>query len=48
MPSTPQIEAEVAADIDIDSTDAPPPPPKNGPDLILQKGEEVVRKAALN
>jgi carboxyl-terminal processing protease len=47
MPSTPQIEAEVAADIDIDSTDAPPPPPKNGPDLILQKGEEVVRKAAL-
>ena len=47
-PSTPQIEAEVAADIDIDSTDAPPPPPKNGPDLILQKGEEVVRKAAAN
>jgi carboxyl-terminal processing protease len=47
MPSTPQIEAEVAADIDIDSTDAPPPPPKNGPDLILQKGEEVVRKTAL-
>ena len=47
MPSTPQIEAEVAADIDIDSTDAPPPPPKNGPDLILQKGEEVVRKAVL-
>jgi carboxyl-terminal processing protease len=45
MPSTPQIEAEVAADIDVDSTDAPPPPPKNGPDLILQKGEEVVRKA---
>ncbi len=48
MPSTPQIEAEVAADIDIDSTDAPPPPPKNGPDLILQKGEEVVQKTALN
>jgi carboxyl-terminal processing protease len=48
MPSTPQIEAEVTADIDIDSTDAPPPPPKNGPDLILQKGEEVVRKAAVN
>ncbi len=48
MPSTPQIEAEVAADIDIDSTDAPPPPPKNGPDLILQKGEDVVQKTALN
>jgi carboxyl-terminal processing protease len=48
MPSTPQIEAEVSADIDIDSTDAPPPPPKNGPDLILQKGEEVVRKEAAN
>jgi hypothetical protein len=45
MPSTPQIEAEVTPDIDIDSTDAPPPPPKNGPDLILQKGEEVVQKA---
>jgi carboxyl-terminal processing protease len=48
MPSTPQIEAEVASDVDIDSPDAPPPPPKNGPDLILQKGEEVVRKAAVN
>jgi len=48
MPSTPQLESEVAVDVDVDSTDAPPPPPKNGPDLILQKGEEVVRKAALN
>jgi carboxyl-terminal processing protease len=48
VPSTPQIEAEVAADVDVDSTDAPPPPPKNGPDLILQKGEEVVRKAVAN
>ncbi len=46
-PSTPQLEAEVTPDIDPDSTDAPTPPPKNGPDLILQKGEEVVRKAAL-
>lgn len=44
-PSTPQFEAEVLPEIDVDSTDAPPPPPKNGPDLILQKGEEVVRKA---
>ena len=43
----PQIEAEIPADIDIDSTDAPPPPPKNGPDLILQKGEQVVTAFAL-
>jgi carboxyl-terminal processing protease len=48
MPSTPQLEAEVQAEVDIDATDAPPPPPKNGPDLILQKGEEVVKKVALN
>jgi carboxyl-terminal processing protease len=48
VPSTPQIEAEVVPEIDIDSTDAPPPAPKNGPDLILQKGEEVIKKAALN
>jgi carboxyl-terminal processing protease len=48
MPSTPQLEAEVQAEVDIDATDAPPPPAKNGPDLILQKGEEIVKKAALN
>jgi carboxyl-terminal processing protease len=47
-PSTPQVEAEVVPEVDIDAApDAAPPPPKNGPDLILQKGEEVVRKAAL-
>jgi len=48
MPSTPQLEAEVQAEVDIDATDAPAPPEKNGPDLILQKGEEVIRKAVLN
>jgi hypothetical protein len=48
MPSTPQLEAEVQAEVDVDATDVPPPPAKNSPDLILQKGEEVVKKAALN
>jgi carboxyl-terminal processing protease len=44
-PSTTQYEAEALPEVDVDSTDAPPPPPKNGKDLILEKGEEVVRKA---
>jgi carboxyl-terminal processing protease len=49
MPSTPQLQADVEPDIDVDDVDVAPPPPVNGPDLILQKGEEVVRKAvALN
>ncbi len=49
MPSTPQLQAEIQADIDVDDTDtAPPPPPANGPDLILQKGEEVIKKVAVN
>ncbi len=48
MPSTPLLEAEVVPEVDVDATDVPPPPTKNGPDLILQKGEEVVRKVALN
>ncbi len=45
MPSTPQLQADVEPDIDVDDVDVAPPPPVNGPDLILQKGEEVVRKA---
>lgn len=45
MPSTPQLQADIQPDIDIDDVDVAPPPPVNGPDLILQKGEEVVRKA---
>lgn len=45
MPSTPQLQAEIQADIDVDDTDVAPPPPTNGPDLILQKGEEVIKKA---
>lgn len=45
VPSTPQLQAEVQPDIDIDDVDVAPPAPTNGPDLILQKGEDVVRKA---
>lgn len=45
MPSTPQLQAEIEPDIDVDDVDATPPAPANGPDLILQKGEEVVKKA---
>jgi carboxyl-terminal processing protease len=48
MPSTPQLQAEIQPEVDVDATDVPPPPATNGPDLILQKGEEVVRKVALN
>lgn len=48
VPSTPQLEAEVQPEVDVDATDVPPPPTKNGPDLILEKGEEVVRKVASN
>jgi carboxyl-terminal processing protease len=49
MPSTPQLQAEIQPDIDIDDTDtAPPPAASSGPDLILQKGEEVIKKVAAN
>jgi carboxyl-terminal processing protease len=48
MPSTPQLEAEIEPQIDIDAPDTAPPAPANGPDLILQKGEEVIKKVAAN
>ena len=48
IPSTVQFQADIEPDIDIDNPDTAPPVPKNGPDLILQKGEQVVEKLVAN
>ena len=48
IPSTPQLQAELVAEVDIDNPDVTPPAPKAGPDLILEKGEQVVQKIAAN